>query len=222
MRDFVTGYYNDLPAHPYDAWAKLSPRHDQTPQPEFVEFWATIQSVTLISISPRDATSVVARLRYVRNDGGSDTEDRWLKMVLVHGAMRLDGSGRIGSVDEAQPLPQPTFSSKAIDRVMLTADQLKKLVGADVTDDPAAAGGGMIELSLNSSSYGTSDHSGQVTPRSCVGVVFTAEHEVYAANEPAAIKTQTFGHVYGSGSDGPLSLNRRQQSSRLPRRRRPF
>ena len=119
MRDFVTGYYNDLPAHPYDAWAKLSPRHDQTPQPEFVEFWATIQSVTLISISPRDATSVVARLRYVRNDGGSDTEDRWLKMVLVHGAMRLDGSGRIGSVDEAQPLPQPTFSSKAIDRVLL-------------------------------------------------------------------------------------------------------
>jgi serine/threonine-protein kinase len=77
------------------------------------------------------------------------------------------------------------------------------LVGADVTDDPAAAGGGMIEPSLNSSSYGTSDHSGHVTPRSCVGVVFTAEHEVYAANEPTAIKTQTFGHVYGSGSNGP-------------------
>src|SRR4029079_7894157 len=34
MRDFVPGYYGDLPPPPYDAWAKLSPRHDQTPQPE--------------------------------------------------------------------------------------------------------------------------------------------------------------------------------------------
>jgi serine/threonine protein kinase len=100
-------------------------------------------------------------------------------------------------------MPPPLFSAKSIDRVLLTADQLSRLLGADVTDNPAAAGGGAVELSLNSSSYGTSDHSGQVTPRSCVGVVFTAEHEVYAANEPAAIKRQTFGHLYGSGGHGP-------------------
>ena len=198
MRDFVTGYYNDLPAHPYDAWAKLSPRHDQTPQPEFVEFWATIQSVTLISISPRDATSVVARLRYVRNDGGSDTEDRWLKIVLVQGAMRLDGSGRIGSVDETQPLPQPTFSLKAIDRVLLTADHLSTVLGIHVTNDPSAGGPGT--LTMKSSSYGPSDHSSQVTPRSCVGLVFTGDHNVYSATDFAAMKTQTFGDLYGSSS----------------------
>jgi serine/threonine-protein kinase len=87
--------------------------------------------------------------------------------------------------------------------VLLTANQLSKFLGADVTDDPAAAGGGVTELSLNSSSYGTSDHSGQVTPQSCVGVVFTAEHAVYGPNEPTAMKTQTFGHVYGSGSNAP-------------------
>jgi hypothetical protein len=27
MRDFVTGYYSDLPAHPNDAWAKVDPNH---------------------------------------------------------------------------------------------------------------------------------------------------------------------------------------------------
>jgi serine/threonine-protein kinase len=99
--------------------------------------------------------------------------------------------------------PPPSFSPKAIDGVLLTANQLSKLLGADVTDDPSAAGGGGVELSLNASSYGTSDHSGQVTPRSCVGVVFTAEHEVYAGNEPIAMKTQTFGHAYGGGSNAP-------------------
>jgi PknH-like extracellular domain len=87
--------------------------------------------------------------------------------------------------------------------VLLTAAQLTKLLGTEVTTDPSASGGGPIQLALDVSSYGTSDHSGQVTPRDCVGVVFTAEHDVYAANEPTAMKTQTFGHVYGSGSNTP-------------------
>ena len=155
---------------------------------------------------------MVARLRYVRNDGGSDTEDRWLKMVLVDGAMRLDGSGRIGSVDETQPLPPPTFSSKAIDRVLLSADQLSTVLGVEVSNDPSL--GGTI-LAMDSSSYGTGDQAGQVTPRSCEGVVFTGEHEVYSATSFEAIKTQTFGNVYGSASGrGPYLL--RQTAAVFP------
>jgi serine/threonine protein kinase len=82
MRDFVTGYYRDLPAHPMDAWAKLDAYcQEQTGLNEFVDFWATVRSVELISVNPRDATSVVARLRYVRHDGQTDTEDRWLRWL---------------------------------------------------------------------------------------------------------------------------------------------
>ena len=104
MHDFVTAYYGDLPAHPYNAWAKLDTHcQNQTGQREFLDFWATIQSVTLVSVSPRDATSVVARLKYVRRNGTSDTEDRWLRTVSVNGVMLLDESGRVGSV-----LPTPT------------------------------------------------------------------------------------------------------------------
>ena len=51
-----------------------------------------------------------------------------------------------------------------------------------------------------------SDHSGQVTPRSCVGVVFTAEHDVYAASQPTEIKTQTFGDLHQSADKGPHLL----------------
>ena len=53
MRDFVEGYYADLPAHPNDAWAKVDAHwQNQTGQRDFLDFWATIQSVTLVSVSP--------------------------------------------------------------------------------------------------------------------------------------------------------------------------
>ncbi|GAB4664127.1 serine/threonine-protein kinase PknH/PknJ [Mycobacterium intracellulare] len=202
MREFVTSYYGELPAHPTDAWAKLDSQYqNQTGQREFVDFWATIQSVTVLSVSPRDASSVVAKLKYVRPDGTSSTETRWLKVVLVNGVMLLDGSDRVGSVSGSPTSPtQPLFSPKAIDQVLLTADQLSKVLGVTVAGTPAGDGGG--GLAIESSSYGMSDHSSQVTPRSCVGVVFTGEHDVYAPSQPTEIKTQTIGHVY-LGSPGP-------------------
>ncbi len=118
--------------------------------------------------------------------------------------MLLDESDRVGPGNGSPPpIPQPLFSPKAIDQVLLTGDQLSKLLGADVSDNPGSAGGG-IALGINSSSYGMSDHSGQVKPRSCVGVVFTGEHDVYAASQPTEIKTQTFGNLYLGGPDkGP-------------------
>jgi hypothetical protein len=43
MRDFVTGYYWDLPAQPMDAGVKLDAYcQKQTGQREFVDFWGTV------------------------------------------------------------------------------------------------------------------------------------------------------------------------------------
>jgi len=81
---------------------------------------------------------------------------------------------------------------------LLTADKLTKLLRVRVTSDPADNQTGA--LALNSSSYGMTDHSGQVTPQLCVGVVFTGEHDVYSASQPTEIKTQTFGNLYLGGS----------------------
>jgi serine/threonine-protein kinase len=105
----------------------------------------------------------------------------------------------------AQPLPPdpPLFPAKSIDRLLLTADQLSTVLGVKVTSDPSLGG---FTLAMDTSSYGTSDHAGQVTPRSCVGVVFTGEHEVYGATFEA-IKTQIFGNLYGQSSGhGPYLL----------------
>ncbi|WP_081662400.1 sensor domain-containing protein [Mycobacterium simiae] len=206
MRDFVIGYYADLPAHPDDAWAKLDVRYqNQTRQSEFRNFWATIDSVTVLSVSPRDTGSVVAELTYLRRDGTSNTESRWFKVSSVNGVLLLDESDRVGSASEppTSPPARPTFSPEAIDHVLLTGDELSKLLGANVSDNPATAGGG-IALGITSSSYGMSDHSSQVKPRSCVGVVFTGEHDVYAASQPTEIKTQMYGNLYRGGPDkGP-------------------
>ena len=66
----ITRYYADLPSHPMNAWAGRDGRsEDRTGQREFLDFWAAVESVTLVSVSPRDATSVVARLAYVRVTG---------------------------------------------------------------------------------------------------------------------------------------------------------
>ena len=93
MRDFVEAYYADLPAQPGNAWAKLDSHYqNQTGLRDYLDFWATIHSVSVISVSPRDATSVVARLTYVRRDGQSSTEDRWFDLVLVNGALLLHES----------------------------------------------------------------------------------------------------------------------------------
>jgi len=96
MRDFVTAYYADLPAHPMDAWAKLDANYqNKNGRSDYLGFWATIQSVTVISVVPRDATSVVAELRYVLLDGTSSAERRWLHLALVNGAMLIDDSGHM-------------------------------------------------------------------------------------------------------------------------------
>ena len=97
MRDLVTEFYSELPAQPMDGWAKLDTHYqDRSGLRGYLDFWSSIQSVTVISVTPRDATSVVARLRYVRRDGQSDTEDRWLSVVPKNGRLLIYDSERIG------------------------------------------------------------------------------------------------------------------------------
>jgi serine/threonine protein kinase len=114
MRDFVVGYYIDLPNDPGSAWAKLDSHCQQrTGESDFWNFWSTLRSVTVIAVNPRDTTSVTATLNYLRKDGRSDTEDRWLRMALVDGRMLLDESVRVS----AAALPSsagPSTTSAAV------------------------------------------------------------------------------------------------------------
>jgi serine/threonine-protein kinase len=76
---------------------------------------------------------------------------------------------------------------------LLTAAEMSKLLGINVTNDIAGWSPGLLKMDV--SSYGTSDHSAQVTPPSCVGVAFTAEHDPYSGTGFQEIKTQTFSQM---------------------------
>jgi hypothetical protein len=97
MRDVVTGFYSDLPGNPMAAWDKLDIHYQQrNGMDDYLGFWNSIQSVALLSVTPRDDTSVIARIRYVLNNGQVDTEDRWLSVVPAGGRLLIYDSERIG------------------------------------------------------------------------------------------------------------------------------
>jgi serine/threonine protein kinase len=180
MRDFVTGYYSDLPARPTEAWKKVDTQwQNQTGYQDFLDFWATIDSVTVVSVSPRDATSVIARVRYVPRTGQPSTEDRWLKMTLVDDKMLLDGSGRIGAVNEPTTAPPTTSSvaSSAIDALLPDATAVSRISGAG-------------PLKVKSATDQLSDNSSLVTPSRCVGVIFGNENATYAGTGFTGVRDQ--------------------------------
>jgi len=97
MRDLVNGFYGQLPNNARGAWNMLDVYYQQrNGLGDYLGFWSTIQSVSVLAISPRDANSVVATIRYVLNDGRVDTENRWLSVVPVNGQLLIYDSERIG------------------------------------------------------------------------------------------------------------------------------
>ncbi len=97
MRDAVTAFYGQLPGNAGAAWNNLDVNYQQRNGfDDYLGFWSTIQSVAVLSISPRDATSVVATIRYVLRDGRVDTENRWLSVVPRNGQLLIYDSERIG------------------------------------------------------------------------------------------------------------------------------
>ena len=102
MRGVVDGFYAGLPGNARAAWTKLDTHYQQrNGLNDYLGFWSTVQSVSVLSITPRDANSVVATLRYVLNDGRIDTENRWLSVVAAPaptngGRLLIYDSERIG------------------------------------------------------------------------------------------------------------------------------
>jgi len=102
--------------------------------------------------------------------------------------------------------PAPaTFSAKAIDDALLRPDEVN-----DVLDTYAMSGDKKIGvMKVDRSTYGMTDNSSLVEPSSCVGVVFGAEHSVYADTGFSAIHDETFArepYVYNPNGSAPTAL----------------
>jgi hypothetical protein len=90
MRDFVTAYYGELPANVEDAWTELDPHlGNKNGHQDYVNFWNSVVTVSVLAVSPRDDTSVVARLHYLERDGTTLDEDRWLSFEGGGAGMKI-------------------------------------------------------------------------------------------------------------------------------------
>ncbi|HUB56530.1 MAG TPA: serine/threonine-protein kinase PknH/PknJ [Mycobacterium sp.] len=103
------------------------------------------------------------------------------------------------------PPPPATFAAKAIDDVLLGPSEVN-----DVLDTYAMSGDKKIGvMKVDRSTYGMTDNSSLVKPSSCVGVVFGAEHNVYADTRFSAIHDETFDrepYVYNPSGSAPTAL----------------
>jgi serine/threonine protein kinase len=104
------------------------------------------------------------------------------------------------------PPPQPpVFPAKAIDSVLLTADEVNSTLETYAMSGSQRKG----VMKVDRSTYGMADNSSLVTPSSCVGVVFGAEHTVYADTGFEAMRDQTFArepYVYDATGSAPTDL----------------
>ena len=100
----------------------------------------------------------------------------------------------------------PTMPPTAVGDVLLTAPEISKILrGIEVSGDPGNAISAI--LTLDSSSYGPSDHSRQVDPPACAGVVFTGDQAAYGRTDVEAMKTESFAPgPYVTGDEGPWQL----------------
>lgn len=99
----------------------------------------------------------------------------------------------------------PPLAASAIDQVLLTRDEVNSILGTY-----GSSGTGRVGLmKVESSTYGMSDNSSLVKPPSCVGVVFGAEHGVYADTGFDAMRDQTFTpepYVYDATGSAPYGV----------------
>jgi serine/threonine-protein kinase len=97
----------------------------------------------------------------------------------------------------------PVFPPKEIDEVLLSPEEVNNILGTFAT---SATEGQIGLMKVDDSSYGMSDNAGLVTPQSCVGVIFTAEHAVYGGTDFEEMRDQTLSpepYVYGATKSAP-------------------
>jgi serine/threonine protein kinase len=104
------------------------------------------------------------------------------------GATTTSGQRPAASSSSSAPPPPPVFPAKAIDSILLTPDEVNGILGTYGMRGNQRVG----QMKVDQSTYGMADNSSLVKPPSCVGVVFGAEHEVYADTGSNAMRDQTF------------------------------
>ncbi|WP_220135774.1 MULTISPECIES: hypothetical protein [Nocardia] len=83
-----------LPTNVSGAWAQLAPGYQaQTGYDSYVNFWGTIRSVSVGSVTQKGANRAVVALTYTLRNGSTTSENRWIEVVGDSAKLQIAGSG---------------------------------------------------------------------------------------------------------------------------------
>ncbi|MGQ4616120.1 protein kinase domain-containing protein [Nocardia sp. R7R-8] len=94
IASFIQGYYGMLPTNVSGAWAQLAPVYQaKTGYDSYVNFWGTIRSVNVGSVTPNGANRAVVALTYTLKNGTTTSENRWIEVVGDTAKLQIAASG---------------------------------------------------------------------------------------------------------------------------------
>ncbi|RJO68204.1 serine/threonine protein kinase [Nocardia panacis] len=95
VAQFIGGYYGMLPGNVSGAWSQLAPSYQaQTGgYQSYAQFWSSVSSVRVQSITPSGDNRVVAGLTYSLKNGTTSSESRWFQVSSDGGRLLIAASG---------------------------------------------------------------------------------------------------------------------------------
>ncbi|MEU6829553.1 protein kinase [Nocardia beijingensis] len=94
IASFIQGYYGMLPGNVSGAWTQLAPGYQaQTGYDSYVNFWGTIRSVRVGSVTQNGANRAVVALTYTLKNGTTTSENRWIEVVGDSAKLQIAASG---------------------------------------------------------------------------------------------------------------------------------
>lgn len=155
-----------------------------TPEPSFLRDLSASQRFILLALAIVVSGAVIGLIAFLALGGRTSGQPAAAELPSATSA----GTG-IGTAPP--PPPQaPLFAASSIDTVLLSSKELNDLLGTYTLRYSGRGPDPMMELVQ--SIYGMSDHSRLVTPEACVGVIFGAEHRVWADSGFDEMRDQTF------------------------------
>ncbi|MEU5757857.1 serine/threonine-protein kinase [Nocardia sp. NPDC047648] len=94
IASFIQGYYGMLPANVSGAWTQLAPGYQsKTGYDSYVNFWGSIRSVSVGSVTQNGANRAVVALTYTLKNGTTTSENRWIEVVGDSAKLQIAASG---------------------------------------------------------------------------------------------------------------------------------
>ncbi len=95
ISQFIYGYYGTVPGNVQGAWSQLTSSYQAQTGGfgSYSQFWSTVRSVSVASITPNGENRAVVSLTYNLKNGSTSSENRWIQVASENGRLLIAASG---------------------------------------------------------------------------------------------------------------------------------